>query len=241
MRGRLHAFESGSRRSGLVASQTGLGVIAALALLLAGGVGYRAAAARYARPTDSTPLPAGTLAKLPLTLAGWTGREDPLAAAVIKQTNTDDHLSRTYVKRSASQAVSLWVGYGIQLRDLMPHRPEVCYPGAGWTADGAALVELPLSDGSVLPCRILAFRKGGFSNKRVAVLNYYIIDGQFVADVSALREKATSNTGNSYAVQVQIATDGGRFRRDLKSAVKEFATVSAIPLHGLLPNGNQPG
>ncbi len=214
----------------------GLAAVAATVLLLLGGAGYRAVVNRYARPADSAPLPAGTLAKLPLAIGGWSGKDDPLAAAVIEQTDTDDHLSRIYINRAASQSVSLWVGYGVQLRDLTPHRPEVCYPGNGWIADGAATVELSLEDGGTLACRILRFRKGGLSTERVTVLNYYIIDGEFFADVSALRSRASQSLGEaSYVVQVQLSSNGGPFRRDPESTLREFAVLSTPELGKLLP------
>jgi len=218
-----------------------LAVSTAVSVLLLGGVGYRVIANRYARPVDSVKLPPGTLAKLPLEIGNWSGKDSPLEDAIVEQTDTDAHVNRTYINRAASQAVSLFVGYGIRLRDLMPHRPEVCYPGGGWTADGATDVELLLADGSMLPCRILRFRRGGLSNDRITVLNYYVVDGECCADVSVLRSKAwRAAGGDSYAVQVQVVADTGPFRPEPESAVREFAALCALELRKLLPDASGP-
>lgn len=211
-------------------------IACASVLMLAGGLNYRATAARYARDPASAPLPAGTLAKLPLQMGDWLGVDSPMEESIVEATDTDDHLSRVYENRAANQAVSLFVGYGIRLRDLTPHRPEVCYPGNGWTADGAKDIEVSLADGSTLACRVLRFRRGGLSNDSVTVLCYYIVDGEYCADVSLLRSKsARADADGSFSVQVQIVSGGGLLDSSAEPAVKAFAAVAAPQLLRLLP------
>src|ERR1051325_10495344 len=79
------------------------------------------------------PMPPGTLARLPMNIGTWIGQDAPLSEDIIKATDTDDHVSRTYRRSSDNAAVGCWIGYGTRARDLMPHRPEVCYVGQGWT------------------------------------------------------------------------------------------------------------
>ncbi len=105
----------------------------AFCLLLLSGAGYQWLAVRYARASQSVPIPAGSLSHLSLHIVGWTGRDVPIDPQIIRATDTDDHLNRAYIRSAARENVNLWVAYGVHYRDLMPHRPEVCYPSNGWT------------------------------------------------------------------------------------------------------------
>jgi len=173
-------------------------------LLLTGG-GFRALAAYYSRPPSSVPIPKGTLAKLPVHIGDWVGEDTPMEERIVRKTNTDDLINRLYKRRGGSQAVSLFVAYGVRLRDLSPHRPEVCYPGAGWTLDDSRSLELKGADGSPIPCRLLRFHKGTLTSEKILVLNYYIVDGRYCPDVSLLRSRAwRADTAGSYSAQIQL-------------------------------------
>jgi len=210
-------------------------VLAALGLLLGCGVWYRLQAGRYARYGASIALPPGALARLPMEIGDWRGRDLPLAEKVVQATDTDDRVNRVYERPASRHRVSLWVGYGLRLRDLTPHRPEVCYPGAGWTMIGSELVELKAADGSMLPCQIHRFQRGGLSLERIAVLNYYIVDGQYWPDVELLRERASRpDTDAHYVAQVQISCPDTAFRQKSKQVAREFASDSAPAILSLL-------
>jgi hypothetical protein len=89
----------------------------------------------------------------------------------------------------------------------MPHRPEVCYTGAGWTLIDKRSTELSLSNEMELPCNIFQFSRGTLNTKKTVLLNYYIVDGQYNRDVSQLRLKAWRGSGTvRYVAQVQIVT-----------------------------------
>ncbi len=209
---------------------------AAATIILAGGGYYRVLADRYARQTSSVTMPAGWLDALPLEIDGWTGEDDAMEESIIEATDTDAHLNRVYINDSRTAAVSMFLGYGIQLRDLAPHRPEVCYPGNGWLVGGTTDEEVTLADGSVLACRILNFHRGGFSSDAVTVLNFYIVDGRYCPDVSCLRDKATKvDAGPSYAVQVQLSSPGG-LGKEPERILREFAAVCTPYLRALMPD-----
>lgn len=210
----------------------------AAAILFACGIGYRVLAARLARPVESSPLPPGTLAKFPLELADWSGREVPMDQAVIRATDTDDLLNRNYTRRSGGDSVGFYVAYGVRARDLMPHRPEVCYPGAGWTLNSSEPAQVTLKDGSRLACQLYRFTKGaGLTDQRIVVLNYYIIDGAYCADVSALRSSAwRGQDAVNYTAQVQVTCAEpayGGFSAGAES-VRAFAAAAAVELSQLL-------
>lgn len=208
-------------------------------LLALSGVGYRLLAEHLAGSGDGALLPPGTLAGLPMRIGEWDGKDMPLTEAVIRATDTDDHVSRMYSPRVGGERVWLFVAYGVRARDLMPHRPEVCYPGNGWTIRDTRDVELPLGDESRLQCRILRFSQAGLSAKAVTVLNYYIVDGQYCPDVSLLRSKAwLGSRGVRYIAQVQItcSSDSALSPDSAARSVRAFAVDSARAIHSLMPD-----
>ena len=150
-------------------------------------------------------MPPAALERLPLQIDDWTGQNVPLDEAIVRATDTDAHISRIYSRYNTSENISLYIAYGVRARDLMPHRPEVCYTGIGWTLTDKRSMELPLSDGMKLPCSTFQFSRGTFNTKKTVVLAYYIVDGQYCRDVSLLRSKAWRGSGTvRYVAQVQI-------------------------------------
>ncbi len=148
----------------------------------------------------------GALSALPLHLGEWTGHEIQLDPRVVRATDTEDHVSRVYARPGSLEALSLFVGYGVRLRDLSRHRPEVCYPSAGWTLEGMTDRTLRTADGTEVPVRTYWFSRGGLRSAWVAVLNYFIVDGNPVRDGGTLRWRSWRTAGGaSQVAQVQIA------------------------------------
>jgi len=184
-----------------------IAAITASFLMLILGLGYRVLAARLAAPGNATPISQDALKLLPLQIGDWTGRDVPLDEAIIRATDTDAHINRSYSRNNGLEFVSLYIATGVKARDLMPHRPEVCYTGAGWTLIDKRSMELPLSDGTELPCNVMQFSRGILTTKKIVVLDYYIVDGEYCRDVSGLRSKAAKGSGTvRYVAQVQIVT-----------------------------------
>jgi len=182
-----------------------IATIVASFIMLSFGIGYRVLAARLAAPVDAISLSPEALERLPLQLGDWTGRQEPLDEAVVRATDTDAHVSRRYSRQNAPESVWLYIAYGVRARDLMTHRPEVCYTGSGWTLIDRRSTELPLSEGTKLPCTVLQFSRGTLNKEMVVVLDYYIVDGQYCSDVSQWRFKVWSGSGTvGYVAQVQI-------------------------------------
>ena len=211
-------------------------------VMLAFGLTYRVMAARLAAPANTTPVSQETLDQLPMEIGDWTGREMPVDEEIVKATDTDAHVSRRYTRAGGFQNISLWIASGVQTRDLMPHRPEVCYVGAGWTLADRQVMQLPLSTGTTLPCNVLQFSRGALNAEKVMVLYYYIVDGEYCADVSLLRSKAWRGSGSvGYAAQVQIVT-GMPFGVTVNSATQtvcDFAIGSGQPIVQLFERHEQ--
>lgn len=206
-------------------------VVAAF-LMLVFGVAYRAVAARLAAPVKTAPIAQEVLNRLPLQIGEWRGRDVPLDKAIIRETDSDALVNRQYTHANGLKSVSYYVAAGVRARDLMPHRPEVCYTGSGWTRVEHHTAELSLGDSTRLPCKVFLFSHGVLSTQRVVVLYYYIVDGQYYADVSALRSKAwLGSAAVGYVVQVEVVAPVTQTMNNdsAEKLVSEFAIESAVP------------
>jgi EpsI family protein len=207
-----------------------LAALAASVLMLVLGLAYQVVAARLAAPADTTPIDPAVLAQFPMQIGAWMGEEVPLAPEIVRATDTDAHINRRYSRGGGFESVVFYVAAGVQARDLMPHRPEVCYTGSGWTLANRRSMDLPLDDGTSLPCNVLQFSRGALNMERIVVLNYYLVDGQYSADVSLLRSRAWRGAGTvGYVAQVQVVASltalmGGDVA---ERAVSDFAAESA--------------
>ncbi|MDT8302813.1 MAG: EpsI family protein [Sedimentisphaerales bacterium] len=181
--------------------------IAAGLVIIVFSAAYNVLAARLATPMNITLLTSAELELLPLDIGDWTGREVPLDEEIVRATDTDAYVNRIYSRRNDTEHISLYIAYGGRARDLMPHRPEVCYTGAGWTRIDSRSLKLSLRDETELPCNIFQFTRGTLNNKKTVVLDYYIVDGQYYRDVSGLRFKVWRGSGTvRYVAQVQIVS-----------------------------------
>ncbi len=211
-------------------------------LMLVSTAAYRALAARLEAPVNTSPISPAALERLPLQIGDWMGREVPLDEAIVRATDTDAHINRSYSRNNASQYISLYIAAGVKARDLMPHRPEVCYTGAGWTLIDKRSMELPLSDGMELPCMALQFSRGTLNTKKTVLLNYYIVDGQYCRDISRLRSKAWRGSGTvRYIAQVQIiaSTTVNLNADSAERIISDFAAESASSISRLFESAEE--
>ena len=211
-------------------------------LMLVSTAAYRVLAARLAAPVNASPIPPAALERFPLQIGGWLGQEVPLDEAIVRVTDTDAHINRRYSRHNGSESILLYVACGVKARDLMPHRPEVCYTGAGWTLIDKRSMELPLSDGMELPCMALQFSRGTLNTKKTILLNYYIVDGQYCRDVSLLRFKAWRGSGTvRYVAQIQIAASAtSNLTADSAARIiSDFAAESASSISRLFESAEE--
>jgi len=204
--------------------------VTASLLMLLSGSGYRILAARLAAPVNTTPIALEDLKQFPSQIGEWKGQDVSLDEAVVRATDTDAHISRQFSRSDGTESVYLYVACGVKARDLMPHRPEVCYTGNGWTLVSRRSAEVPLNDGSKLPCSLLQFSRGSLGTQEVMILDYYIVDRQYCADVSLLRSKAWRGSGTvRYVAQVEIiiAVTGTLSADSATELVRTFAAESA--------------
>lgn len=208
-------------------------------LMVASGMGYRVVSDYLNSESTGRPLPPGTLATLPMRIGDWQGVDVPLNEAVAEATDADDYLSRTYTNEQTGERVWFYLSYGVRARDLMPHRPEVCYPGNGWIADEAWTTTLPPTepDAPPLHCRTLTFSKVDLEARTAVVVNYYMVDDESCPDVSLLRSKAWRGSGAmDYVAQVQVVASARRRGAvaDAREAAERFASASARAVRQVL-------
>ena len=211
--------------------------VTAAFMMLVFGAAHRTLTARLASPAGVSPMSPDALEKLPLQIGDWAGQEAPLDEAIIEATDTDAHISRRYSRYNTMEQVWLYIAAGKRARDLMPHRPEVCYTGAGWTRINSNSMELILDDGIALPCSVFQFSKGTLNTKNVIVLDYYIVDGQFCRDISLLRSKIWRGSGTvGYVAQVQIFVNISTDQTTDSAAkmISDFACESARTIYQVL-------
>ena len=215
---------------------------AAIVLLVGSGLAYRAASPRVADIFDIAPLPPGTLNGLPLSLGGWLGENAPIDKDILRIADVDDYVNRVYRDPQGGDAVSLFVAfrrrdvaYGVPVRELMPHRPDVCYPSVGWKPDGEETTQVLMADGSQFPVRIFRFHRGELAAERVTVLVYYIVDGSRSIDVASIRPSGWRPKGLiRYVAQIQIACNERLMASPPRDQVRRFAAASAPAIQSLL-------
>ncbi|MBL8879516.1 MAG: EpsI family protein [Phycisphaerales bacterium] len=205
--------------------------------LFGAGFAFRAYAARLSRMDPVALANKPDLSAIPMRFGPWRGEDIPVDEYVRKATDSDDLIHRRYARTGSNDSLRLYLAYGIRARDLAPHRPEVCYPGAGWSFQSREDAELSIGTGTNIPCRIMTFSQGGFDLRRVVVINYYIVDGIVCADMESLRSKAwRGSTAIQSIAQVQISCTTSSMR-DLEAARRvamEFAQSAAPELHAAL-------
>jgi EpsI family protein len=229
----------GGRRGRIDLSVVALAVI----FLVSGGIGYRALGRYLDRPSNRTTLNPGVLARLPFQIGDWAGTDVAMDDAVVRAADVDDYVSRQYVRATDHETVKLWLAFGVRARDLMPHRPEVCYPGAGWTLSDQNTIVLHGIGGEAVRARVLGFASGGLDQSRLTVLNYYFVDGETCEDVSLLRSKAwRGQTSIRYMAQIQIVRGTNAVGQSVQcgDVVRDFATASFPHIRNLLEESTRP-
>lgn len=130
--------------------------------VIVGGIGLACSgvALAGAREAEIEPLPEGALDRLvPGRFGQWSAIEAGGVVVPPKSEMSDkaynDVLIRVY-QGPEGAAVALLLAYGsLQGRDMQLHRPELCYPAAGFAIKGAETLDLRLPNEPVISARLL--------------------------------------------------------------------------------------
>jgi len=218
------------------------GTLLAGALLLAGGLAYRLAAAAVAAELAAKIRLDPPLASLPHVLGPWVGEDVPLSEGVQRIAGNDDFVSRRYRHCGTGEQVHLYVAYTARPRTMLRHRPTVCYASAGWSHVGTRLAALEASAPwhEHWPVLLHTFLKPEATERRVVVLNYYVLNGRVTVDENSFwswtwRDPSIARDASRYVAQVQIAVPVLVDPHSAEQTARTFASASGDAILLLLP------
>jgi EpsI family protein len=177
------------------------------------------------------------LVSLPTKLGDWTGTDYPVSAAVLRESNADEYLSRVYVSpRFPGLHLKLWVNYsafGFNLK----HTPEVCLPAGGWAKREAEtrVMEIPAEHGPLTRLTRLGYSQGELF-EHIGYWYYIFGEGKLENYVRSLPITSQSSygratRGSSITIEVFYAGD----RDPNGNGLRDFAGELIRHLDPILP------
>lgn len=118
------------------------------------------------------------LKSFPLNIDNWSGRDQELADAVQEGIEADDYLWRVYLDDDELNYLGLLVVYRKYGRRGFVHRPEMCYPAAGWTLSDKEYVTIPYAGGETRALKLLATRTTTSGETEKELLLYWFVSGE---------------------------------------------------------------
>jgi hypothetical protein len=209
-----------------------IAAITASSVILVFGLFSHIVIVRLDGPATGRPVAPDALRVLPLEIGDWKGEDVVMDEAIVRAAGTDAHVSRRYSRKGGTESVEIFVACNFSACTRVIHRPEVCYPSSGWTTLENRQVELPLGDGTKLPCSLFRFSRGSLEGTDATVLHYYIADGQPYGNLSVIGPRYWRLAGRvAYVARVLINTSNWGLSPDsAETIVSDFAVDSAPPL-----------
>jgi len=115
------------------------------------------------------------VARLPMQIGAWTGRDLPVDEQAYKILETRNLVLREYAR--GEDKVYIYIIYSIDNRKVS-HPPEVCFEGGGVTIVDKQKVPLELSDGRKIIANRLKVEKAGLEN----IVYYLYKAGSYYTD-----------------------------------------------------------
>jgi len=212
--------------------------------LLIGGIGLSCSGLAWAgaRETAMTPLPDGALERLvPKRFGAWQAVQ---AGGVVLPPESEmsdktynDVLVSAY-QNPAGESVALLLAYGsFQGRDMQLHRPEICYPAAGFAIKSSREVELALPNAPLVSAKLMDTA----SQMRAEQVLYWTRVGnafpttQLAQRWSVLSQNFRGNVPDGMLVRTSTITQGPETALPiLQSFVASLVEHAAAPTRRLL-------
>jgi exosortase len=215
-------------------------VTAVVAIMVLAGVGHRVLAARIDRALGQSLALRQALSTLPLQLERWQGRDVPLDEQVRRIAGDDDFLNRQYLDGTSGRTIGLYVGYVGRPRSRLGHRPDVCYPAHGFEETSRQPMSVKSRDGAEVPAVLYEFANPQPGGPRERVLATYVINGQYVTDVTASgglngRSVGLGAKRETYVARVQVSIQASGDRAADVALLCEFASLLRGPLAAMMP------
>lgn len=115
-----------------------------------------AGATHWIRSRADTVLFDADPASMPIVLGTWTGEDAQLAVDTQSALEADEVLYRRYVESSELQPLDFLVVYRKYGRRGFVHRPEMCYPAAGWEIVHKSYTTVPYGGRDIQSVKIVA-------------------------------------------------------------------------------------
>jgi EpsI family protein len=188
---------------------------------------------------QSVPLRLPLASVVPGEIAGYRGRDLPIAESERRVSAVTSYLMRVYtghVGLAAAPFFSVYIGYyDRQTQGKTIHSPRNCLPGNGWEPLTSRVVVIATPAGSVLVNRYLLQR----GKERALVLYWYqgrgrVESNEYLVKRDLLRDAALRNRSEEALVRIVVPVRGddeGAFR--LASQVASTlvpAAGAALPL-----------
>lgn len=130
---------------------------------------------------------------------------------------------------------SLLITYDTGGRYLVPHRPDVCYLGAGYSpAQAHENIEVDIkrsaADFFSLPIRVCTFMKTALhDHEKVSVIYTFHANGQYIADAMRVRFLINAPTArHAYFSKVEVSFPRATREQSIQGARKLYAVILPI-------------
>jgi hypothetical protein len=206
---------------------------AAFLLLIGSGFSYRSIAAKL-HMISSTPVALPIpLSQFPKFIGTWEGKDIPLSPVIQRVAGNDDFVNRRYRNTAESAWANVYIAYTARPRTMRGHRPQACYPAAGWMLNHTETIQVTSSSGRDVACLMHQFSKSATVSNSVIVVNYYVVNGEITCDESvfsgvAWRSPNIKGNPARYVAQIQISSNLESY---VRLAAKEMAelTLAYLP------------
>jgi EpsI family protein len=163
-------------------------VLVVCALLAASGAIRWTQAQRFQAVSEASKESPFPLEDLPLTLGSWRGEPAKLDDQIARATGATDHILRRYVNQATGVKLDLIVLYG-PATSVFIHRPETCYPSAGFELAEAAATHTVQAGDLRAPFRALVYARGeGGQAERQEVYYSWRYAGHWTPDVGTFKQ-----------------------------------------------------
>ncbi|HTQ41045.1 MAG TPA: EpsI family protein [Pirellulales bacterium] len=197
-------------------------LIIALTLILGSELAIRVT--RHSLLEQSAAPPETALSTMPLRIDEWRGSDIELDRRLFRRTGAYQMINRTY-KNPVGDRIDMNLGVWLNYDVAIPHKPEICYPAAGWDIVSRQPVRIFADGPGSFTARMLILEK---RTERIAVLYWVTLGDSIALDDDDIRQslQKTVSVGKSRppAIKCMLQADGDDPSRAERQLV-EFAEV----------------
>lgn len=213
----------------------------AIALFLAAGIGHRVLAGRIDVVLQKSLPLAQPLATIPQRLGDWAGTDIAVDERVLNiDSFDDDYINRVYVNSQLGVSMGLFVGYTGRPREILAHRPDVCFVAHGWDQVSSEHITITTTNGRTVPSILFEFHQPDNSGSSMLVLATHFINGQYFPDAAVDDRYNTRSPGllgerPGYLTRIQVSLHSSGDRAADLTALREFMKLVAQHTARIMP------